>query len=156
MKSLIVSIVSAAAAYLHPIYGEVHTILTVLAVNFFVGLLVGLFVNNEGFQFRKAWRCVVEATAFFALVCFIYYTGDHKGTPESATQCVSFVTYAVMYFYTTNILRNMCTLLPDGTVGHRCASFLYFVVSVEFIKKIPFLADYFNQEKEKEVKDEIK
>jgi multisubunit Na+/H+ antiporter MnhB subunit len=75
-------------------------------------------------------------------VCCIYWVGEHKGNPDGALQCVSFVTYSVIYFYSVNILRNVKSLLPSGTLGRRVISFLYYVVSVEFVKKIPYLATY--------------
>ena len=101
-----------------------------------------MIVNHESFSFKKAWRCIVEATIFFALVSFIYFIGEHKGNPEGALQCVSFITYSVFYFYGVNILRNIKEILPNTSNGYKVVAFLHYVLSVEFIKNIPYLTNY--------------
>lgn len=79
---------------------------------------------------------------FFLLVAAIYFIGDHKGNPDGALQCVSFITYSIFYFYGVNILRNLKLMATSGTAFYKVVSFLYYVVSVEFIKHIPFLTNY--------------
>lgn len=136
------------AAYLNPVIGDIKSLVAVFALNFVFGLLAALLVNHESFSFKKAFRCVIEACVFFLLTCSIYWVGDHKGNPEGALQCVSFITYSVFYFYGVNILRNIKHILPEGSVGYKVVSFLYYVLSVEFIKNIPYLTNYLNNNKE--------
>jgi multisubunit Na+/H+ antiporter MnhB subunit len=142
VKSLIVGIISGILAYLRPLDGEFQTLFAIFTINFLCGLLAALIVERQSFKLKKAFRCITEAAVFFLLVCCIYWVGEHKGNPDGALQCVSFVTYSVIYFYSVNILRNVKSLLPSGTLGRRVISFLYYVVSVEFVKKIPYLATY--------------
>jgi len=144
LKSLIVSLLAGLAAYLHPLQGDMYSLISVFVLNFLFGLLAGLLANSECFQFRKAWKCISEAAVFFVMVCAIYFIGEHKGNPEGALQCVSFVTYSIIYFYTVNILRNLKLLLPNGSVGYRVVAWLHWVVSVEFVKNIPYLKEYLN------------
>jgi len=144
VKTVIVSLLTGLAAYLHPLTGDLYSLVSVFVLNFLFGLLAGLLANSECFQFRKAWKCVSEAAVFFVMVCAIYFIGEHKGNPDGALQCVSFVTYSVLYFYTVNILRNLKLLLPDGSVGCKVVAWLHWVVSVEFVKKIPRLSEYLN------------
>lgn len=148
-KNLIVGLITGIAAYLNPIGGEIKSLLAVFAINFLFGLLIALLINHESFSFKKAWRCIWEATVFFALVCFIYFIGEHKGNPSGALQCVSFITYSVFYFYGVNILRNIKQLLPDTSVGYKVVAFLYYILSVEFIKNIPGLTNYLTKEEKK-------
>ena len=157
-KNLVVGLLTGISAYLNPISGEVHSLIAVFFLNFFFGLLSALLVSHESFNFRKAWRCIVEATVFFTLICCIYYVGDHKGNPEGALQCVSFITYSVFYFYGVNILRNIKNLLPEVSLGYKVFAFLYYVLSVEFIKNIPYLTNYLNANKKEEVlnKEDLK
>ena len=91
---------------------------------------------------KKAFRCIIEAMVFFLLIAAIYFIGDHKGNPDGALQCVSFITYSIFYFYGVNILRNLKLMATSGTAFYKVVSFLYYVVSVEFIKHIPFLTNY--------------
>lgn len=141
-KSLIIGLITGVAAYLNPISGEIKSLLAVFALNFLCGLFAALLVNHESFSFKKAFRCVGEAAIFFMLVCCIYFIGEHKGNPNGALQCVSFITYSVFYFYGVNILRNIKEILPNASIGFKVVAFLHYVLSVEFIKNIPYLTNY--------------
>lgn len=143
IKSLSIGIITGIAAYLNPIAGDIVSMLAVFTLNFIFGLLAALFACNESFSFRKAWKCVTEATIFFVLVCSVYFIGEQKGNSDGALQCISFVSYSVFYFYGVNMLRNMKLLLP----GSRTISFIYDVVSIEFAKKIPGLSNYLGKQK---------
>ena len=148
IKNLIAALFTGLAAYLSPLSGELSSLLAVFLLNFFVGLLAGLIINKESWNFKKAFRCILEATAFLLLICAIYYIGEHKGNPQGALQCVSFVTYSVFYFYGVNILRNLKNLFPNASLGYKVSAFLYYVASVEFVKKIPYLTAYLSNGKE--------
>ena len=142
MKNLFVGLLTGLAAYLNPISGDIKSLVILFFFNFLFGLAAGLLANNESFSLKKAFRCIIEAMVFFLLVAAIYFIGDHKGNPDGALQCVSFITYSIFYFYGVNILRNLKLMATSGTAFYKVVSFLYYVVSVEFIKHIPFLTNY--------------
>lgn len=142
LKNLFVGLVTSVAAYLSPISGDIKSLIALFVINFSFGLLAGLLINNEDFSFKKAFRCILEAMAFFVTVSAIYYIGEQKGNSDGALQCVSFVTYSVFYFYGVNVLRNWKQLCTKGSATYKCVSFIHYVISVEFIKKIPFLSNY--------------
>lgn len=142
LKNLLIGLVTGIAAYLNPVSGDIKSLLALFAINFLFGLLAGLLTNGEIFNFKKAFRCILEAMAFFVLISAIYFIGEQKGNSEGALQCVSFVTYSVFYFYGVNVLRNWKLLCRKGSATFKCVSFIYYVVSVEFIKNVPFLSKY--------------
>lgn len=144
VKAFLVAIVAEIWAYLHPLGDEIFILAMIFIINFFAGLIVDIVVNNGTFQFKKAWRCIVEVTVFFLMVVVIYTYGEKKGWNDGALQCVSFLTYVITYFYSLNILKNMKLLFKTHTIAWKVFSFLYYVMSVEFIKKIPYLADFVN------------
>ena len=55
-----------------------------------------------------------------------------------------------IYFYTTNILRNIKKFLKTGTPAYKVVGFLYFLLSFEVVQKIPVLKEYLEQDKGKE------
>ena len=152
LRNLIIGLITSITAYLSPIDGEMKSLLIIFSLNFLFGLLAGLLIDKEGFSFKKAWKCVIEATIIFVLICSIYFIGREKGNPEGALQCVSFVSYSVLYFYSVNILKNLKNLAPPQSICYRAVAFLYYVVSVEFVKKIPYLPQYLkvNQDESKQ------
>ena len=53
--------------------------------------------------------------------------------------------YALIYFYGVNILKNLNRIFPKN----RYIDFLYYVLSFEMIKKIPYLENYKQKQKDK-------
>lgn len=144
IKSFIVGIVMAVLAYLKPIEGELWSLFLVFFLNFVFGYLSGMIAKGEDFSIRKAFRCIGEAAVFFILCTAIYAIGRLKGQMTGAVQCVSFITYTIIYFYSTNVLKNLKLVFREGTAPWSVVSFLYYVLRFEFIKRIPLLNDYLN------------
>lgn len=151
IRTLIVSIVTALAAYFSPIQGEMQGLLILFSANFLAGLLTDILVNNGKFSFKKAFRCVAEFTCVAVFIAAMFSIGERKNDLSGTLQLVSFVTYVVVWFYTQNILRNLKSLFRTGTMHMICA-FLYYIVSVEFIKRIPYLQTYFDIENKRKNK----
>ena len=144
IRSLCVGVAIAVIAFLKPIEGELTSLMIVFFLNFFFGYLSGMIANHEDFSIKKALRCGAEATVFFILCCAIYTVGQMKHQYEGALQCVSFVTYVVLYFYALNILKNLKKIFKPGTTPWQIVSFLYYILRFKFIERIPGLAEYLN------------
>ncbi len=144
LRELIAGIVLAVIAYLKPLEAELWTLFLIFFTNFLFGYLAGMIANNEEWDNKKAMRCVGEATVFFILCTTIYAIGRLKGQMSGALQCVSFITYVVIYFYGLNILRNCKKIFRKDTAPWLVVSFLYYVLRFKFVEKIPFLAGFLN------------
>ena len=137
-KNLIVSVTSVLIGYFAPLKDIVFVIFFIFLLNCLFGLLAGVGVEGERFNLKKFFRCIMETCVFYVIVLSIYLVGEKMGNPAGAIQCISGVVYAIIYFYTVNILRNAHKLLPKSKVIH----FLFYVLSFEVIKKIPYLQQY--------------
>lgn len=144
VKNVVVGIAMAILAYLKPIEGELWSLFQVFFLNFFFGYLSGMIANREDFNIKKAFRCIGEASVFFVLCTAIYAIGKLKGQDGGALQCVSFITYTIIYFYGTNVLKNLKKIFKPHTAPWQVVSFLYYVLRFKFIERIPFLSDYLN------------
>lgn len=144
VKSFIISMLSGVLAYLRPIEGDLTSLMIIFGLNFAFGLLAGLLVNKEDFNFKKAWKCIWESCVICVLICSIYSIGENKGNISGALQCISFVCYSAFWFYSVNILRNMKLILPNESAAYKVVSFIHYIVSVEFVKRIPGLTTYLN------------
>jgi len=142
LKTFIVAVLSGMAAYLHPIANNVFAMVWLLGGNFVVGLLCGLLVYHEKFQWRKMLQCFYEALILFGVVAFIYVIGRENGNHEGAMQTVSMIIYAACYFYGIRILRNLRDMAKDGSPAWHLLNFLYGILSLEFAKHIPYLQEY--------------
>lgn len=146
-KALLLTIAAGVASYLEPIANNVFAMTYLLFANFVVGLLVSILIQHEGFSWRKMGWCGVEALVFFALVASIYIVGNANGNQLGAVQCVSMVVYAMCYFYSARILRNLCIIFPTGSTAWRLLDFIYALLTLEFAKRIPGLTEYLSTPK---------
>ena len=149
IKDVLIGVILSIVAFLEPIEGELSTLFLIFFCNFLFGYLSGMIANNEEFDFKKALRCVGEAAVFFVLCMAVYAVGRFKGQQLGAIQCVSLITYVIMYFYGLNILKNCKKIFKEGTTPWHVVSFLYYVMRFKFIEKIPYLEVYLNKADEK-------
>ena len=152
LRAFAVSILSGVIAYFNPIAGSIFAMLLVFVANFIVGYLVDVSVNDGHFEFRKAWKCVEHSTIFFLFAGGVYVCGRFNGNYNGAVQCVSTMANVVFYFYGLNILRNIRCALVKGTTPYEAIDFVYYVLSLEFAKKIPGLSEYIARREEQDGK----
>lgn len=148
IKNMVISVTSVMIGYFAPLKNIVFVIFFVFLLNTIFGLVAGIGVQNEKFDLKKFFRCVMETFVFYVLVLSIYIVGEKMGNPAGAIQCISGVTYAIIYFYSVNILRNTNKLFPEN----KCIKFLFYIVSFEVIKKIPYMQNYLDKQAEVEQK----
>ena len=147
IKNLFVGIIIAILAYLEPIEGEIKSLFLVFFLNFLFGYISGM-VKGEEFSLKKALVCIGHATIFFVLCASVYLLGRLKGQMEGALQCVSFITYLVIYFYGLNIFRNCKKIFKEDTPPWHVADTLYYILRFKFIEQIPLLKNYLDTSKE--------
>lgn len=140
-KNLLVTLFSVTLAYFAPLNDMVFIIFFIFLINMLAGMISGIVVNNEPFNNKKFFKCLMETFVFYVIVLCIYVIGEKLGNIEGAMQCITGVVYAILYFYGTNILRNANQLFPDS----KTLAFIYYVVSFEIVKKIPYLQQFNNQ-----------
>lgn len=149
IRNLLVTVFGVLLGYFAPLKDIVFVIFFIFLLNCIFGLVAGVGVQGEKFSLKKFFRCIVETLVFYVIVLSIYVIGEKMGNVDGALQCISGVVYAIIYFYSVNILRNANKLLPKSKV----IKFLFYVLSFEVIKKIPYLQQF--QEKKDEVEDHI-
>ena len=145
-KNILATLFSVAMAYFAPIQDMVFTIFFLFLVNCIVGMITGMLVEKEGFRLRKFVHCIAETLAFYLIVVCLFVVGRNMDNMNGAMQAIGGVIYSIIYFYSVNVLRNLTYIFPES----RTLIFLYWMVSFEFIKKIPALQrfnDYCNEHK---------
>ena len=138
IRNMIATLLSITMAYFAPISDMVFVIFYLFLLNMMAGMIAGMVVDDEEFKLKKFFRCITETFVLYVIVLSVFLLGEKMGNKGGAMQCISGIVYAIMYFYSVNILRNLKKLLP----GSRPIAFLYYVVSFEFVKKVPFLKEF--------------
>lgn len=144
IRNLLASVFSVMFAYFAPIQNMVFVIFFVFAINCMAGMIAGIVAKHERFNLKKFFHCMLETFVFYIIVLSVFTVGEKMRNLDGAIQCITGVVYAILYFYGVNTLRNLNILFPESKV----IRFLFYVLSFEVVKKIPYMQQFINKEKE--------
>ena len=144
IRNLLASVFSVMFAYFAPIQNMVFVIFFVFAINCMAGMIAGIVAKHERFNLKKFFHCLLETFVFYIIVLSVFTIGEKMRNLDGAIQCITGVVYAILYFYGVNTLRNLNILFPESKV----IRFLFYVLSFEVVKKIPYMQQFINKEKE--------
>lgn len=144
LKNLLATLLSVTFAYFAPIQEIVFVIFFIFAINCLAGMIAGMVAKHERFSNRKFFHCLLETFMFYAIVLSIFVIGEKMNNMNGAMQCITGIVYAIIYFYGVNILRNLRKLFPRS----KPLNFIYYVLSFEVVRKIPYLQQFIDSEKE--------
>lgn len=148
LRAVVITLLAAIATYLEPIQGSLTDILALLLVNFAVGFITGLIVQDEKFSFKKFAIACGEGAFFLGLLSFTYFLGDHNGNGKETVSCISGISYIMIYCYGINILKNVKRWLIKDSPFKMFIDMLYYILTVEFLKKFPAFKNYKNKTEE--------
>lgn len=143
IRTTLTTLISITLAYFAPIQNMVFVMFFLFLLNMVAGLIAGIIVDNEEFQFKKFFHCILETFCLYTIVLTIFLIGEKMENMIGAMQCISGIVYTCVWFYGTNILRNLKKINPDSKI----IAFLYYVMSFEIVKKIPYLQNFQNNKK---------
>ena len=144
IRNLLASVFSVMFAYFAPIQNMVFVIFFVFAINCMAGMIAGIVAKHERFNLKKFFHCMLETFVFYVIVLSVFTIGEKMRNLDGVIQCITGVVYAILYFYGVNTLRNLNILFPESKV----IRFLFYVLSFEVVKKIPYMQQFINKEKE--------
>ena len=148
VKAAIIGIVSEMLAFFAPIEGNFIAMVWLFALNFLFGMLADVLAGRE-FSMRKAIACITHATMFFTLCASLYGIGYFQNMCEEVlNQCVSSFCWILVYCYSTNIVRNIRSVLRNETPAYKAIDLLYSALTLAFVKTLPFVAEIIKQRKE--------
>lgn len=140
-NSLLGTVIASLVAYLSPIGNMVFCLTFVFILNFIVGLISGMRLEKEAFNFRKFLICMLENMVYYVTVSSVFTIGEKMGNMDGALQCVSVITYSIIYFYAANLFRNLHKLFPNA----KPIEFIYYVICFEFVKHIPYMDNFLKE-----------
>lgn len=150
LKSAMVTALCAILAFFAPIANLIFAVFIIFLLNCIAGIVADVVTDSKSFDLKKFFHCLFETMVFYVIIMAVYVIGDTLLNLAGAIQCSTVIVYAILYFYGTNILRNCAKLFPDS----KTIKFMYYVLSFEIIKKIPYMDRF--KEKEAEVTDDLK
>lgn len=132
---------SALISFLSPISFSIQSLFILFVTNILIGILAD-YAHGEKWQKKKIHRAFFESFLIYAFIFLIFSIGTSMRNTAGALQVVSTFTWVVIWYYGANINRNLILLSPTGSRAKEVFRFTYYVITLEAIKKIPFLKDY--------------
>lgn len=146
IRNLLATLLSVTLAYFAPITDMVFVIFFIFCINCVAGMVAGIVTQKERFSNRKFFHCLLETLVFYVIVLSVFVVGEKMRNVDGALQCITGIVYAVCYFYGVNTLRNLRKMFPAS----RPLNFLWWVLSFEIVKRIPYLQQFNENETGKE------
>lgn len=152
-KAAIIGIVSELLAFFAPIENNFIALVWLFGLNFAFGLLADI-LRGKDFSMRKAITCITHASLFFALCASLYGIGYFQSVSEDMlNQCVSSFCWILVYCYSTNIVRNIRSVLDKETPAYKALDLVYHTLTMAFVKALPYIGDIIQKRKEEKHED---
>lgn len=147
IKGFMIASFAALVSFFMPIKDFVFAMILLFGVNFSFGLIADI-VNGGKWQHKKAMQFFVQCLVFFMIAFFIFSIGEKMHAHAEAVQGVKYLCTVALWFFSVNIARNWMNITPKESVFHKIAYFIYYVLSVQFVERIPFLKRFIAEKKE--------
>lgn len=150
LKGFWVFLITLITNFFSPIHDFLIVVFILFILNFLYGLISDIADGGE-FSFKKAFQSIWYVVGFMLLLFLTFGIGKKMHLDDqSVLDFTSWITWVVIYFYGTNILRNWKNIQPKNQV----IAVLYWIASVKFVEKIKYLSEYFkNNSNEKKTTD---
>lgn len=137
-KTAVATSVSALIASLQPVHNAMLLLLIFAGCDILFGVLSGIIASKERFSFKKFMLSAGYLLVYLGIVVMVYAVGKYQGDLDESLYVVKIITYVFIYFYSSNILKNLHQLMPDNPV----IKFLDYFIGLQFTKKISLLEDF--------------
>jgi hypothetical protein len=153
IKTVIVTGMGALFSLLAPIRYFMYAMVLLFFLNFVFGLAADI-VNGGKWSTKKALMFFVCCAVFFVTSCSAFIIGHFMGEHEQAVTVVKFLCYIAIFVFGTNMFRNMRDICPKGSQWYRFFDLCYYIMSVQFIEKIPLIKKW-QEQREKKIHNTI-
>ena len=140
-KFIICSIVSGVMSLLFPIRDFMIAMIIVFSLNYLFGWIAGM-VNGEKWSLKKSMVFFYHCTIFFVLTSSLFITGHFLHNDGKTLGVVKALCGVAIWFYAANIARNWQAMLVEDTTMYKVAGFVYYVLTLKMVDKIPYLSEY--------------
>lgn len=141
LKGFLIAACSAVLSFFMPIGDFIEAMILLFVVNFVFGLLADI-AHGGGWDKKKANMFFLYCLVFFAIALFIFTIGHLLHAHDEAVQGVKYLCVVSLWFFGVNIARNWMQITKEGSTFHKLAEFIYYVLSMQVVEKIPLLRQF--------------
>ena len=138
IKTYVVAGFGGLFSLLAPIQNFMYAMIILFSLNFLFGFLADK-INGGKWNNKKAMMFFVCCAVFFVTACSAFIVGHLMGEMDQAISVVKYLCVVAIFVFGTNIFRNLRSIPPKGTTWYKFFDLCYFILSAEFIEKIPLI-----------------
>ena len=145
IRYVVSTIISGMLSLLFPIKDFLYAMIVVFTLNYLFGWIAGM-VHGEKWSFKKSMVFFYHCAIFFVLTSALFITGHFMHNEGETIGVVKALCGIAIWFYATNIARNWQKMLVEDTTMWRVAGFVYYVLTLKMVDKIPYLGEYLKRQ----------
>lgn len=147
LKAAVITFISGLLTLFSPIQDILIGMVILLSINGLFGLIADI-MDGERWHSKKALSFLYQCFIYFGLVMSLFVVGKFIHKPSEAATCVSMISIITTWVFTINILRNVKQCMPRSSPMYKLFDILHYIVSVQVIEKIPYVAAYMAEKQE--------
>ncbi len=149
LKTLAITIFGLLASLFSPIQDFMVAMMILLTVNLLFGIASAV-ASGEGWSWKKACMFFVFCGGLFFCFASMFAVGHFLHQDAEAVLCVKYACFIAVWVFGTNILRNWRQMLKKGTSTYKFVDILLYVLTVQFVEKLPWVKKWQEEQKDSE------
>lgn len=141
LRGVFVALFSFLVVVFTPIKDSLIGMLILFAANGLFGLIADI-MNGGGFKAKKALIFTKQCFIYYGTILFLFPVGFFLHKQEETATAIGVVSMITAWVFVANILRNCRACCPKDTPMYKIFDILYYIISVQVVEKIPFIASY--------------
>ncbi len=152
---MIATLASAIMAYFEPVLGSLEALLVLLVVDVIAGRAAAV-AAGEPWKMSKIRDSFVWILVVVAMLCAFFAIGRLSGNMEATIFAVQTALILGIWAFGSNILKNMTILSRNDEAMNKFFYALYTLLSLEVIRKLPFVGSITADDRKKFVEEQLK
>lgn len=133
-----VGVVLTMINYFEPVVNMIVAITIIFVCDIVFGIVAGKRLNKEHVSFKKGMSAIKVFGVYIFVITLLYAIGKLMSDSAMMLYVVKTISWVTIYFYVTNLTKNLRRLNPKS----QCIKFIYWFLSVEFLDNIPSLKKF--------------
>ena len=134
----IVSALMAMISYFEPVINMILAITIIFVTDIVFGIASGKKINKEKIDIKKGFAAIKLFGIYIFVITLLYAIGKFMHDEALIIYVVKTISWVTIYFYITNLTKNLKRLYPNS----QCIRFIHWFLSVEFLDNIPSLKKF--------------
>lgn len=137
------SAIMAMISYFEPVINMILAITIIFVTDIVFGIASGKKINKEKIDIKKGFAAIKLFGIYIFVITLLYAIGKFMYDEKMIIYVVKTISWVAIYFYVTNLTKNLKRLYPKSNT----IRFLHWFLSVEFLENIPSLKKFLEKYK---------